>query len=296
MTPTLTTTATSADAVEDDGLLTVVRELQAWLIAIVIVCTAVAIAVAFLMRPVYRAEAVLLPVTQEGDLNMLASMATQLGALGSLAGIDVGGDGLKESAIATMRSRSFSAAFIEDKQLVTLIFEDVWDAEAGKWTVDPDDVPTLWEAQKVFDEDIRSITENRRTGLVTVAVEWRDPQEAATWVNELVTRANKRIRDQVIQESEKSLAYLNKELEKTQAVELRQAIFKLAENQTRKIMIANVRDDYAFQVIDPAAPPDEDDYVRPQRVVLILAGLLAGLALALAVVLVTASLRRSARG
>ena len=47
--------------------------------------------------------------------------------------------------------------------------------EAQKWKVHPDDVPTLWDAQKAFDEDIRIIEENRRTGMVTVAIEGKNP-------------------------------------------------------------------------------------------------------------------------
>ena len=111
----------------------------------------------------------------------------------------------------------------------------------------------------------------------------------------MVELVNRTVRLKAIEESEKSLAYLNKELESTQAVEIRQAIFKLSENQARRVMLADVCNDYAFQVIDPATPPDPDDYVRPQRLVLIIAGLLAGPAAALAVLIVVASLRRGIR-
>jgi uncharacterized protein involved in exopolysaccharide biosynthesis len=292
--PALQTEAENLEG-NDPSLLEIAREKRAWLGAVVLACVAAATAFAFLSKPVYRAETVLLPVTQDGDMSLLASMASQFGALGSLAGIDVGGDSEKEKALATMRSRALTDAFIEGHGLLPRIFEDDWDAAAGKWDLDADEVPTKWEAQKKFDEDIRFIVENRRTGLVTVAIEWHDPNEAAEWANDLVALVNRTIRERVIAESKKSLSYLNKELESTDAVEVRQAIFKLAEAQARKIMLANVRDDYAFQVIDPATPPDRDDFVRPQRAVLILAGLLGGLAVALSVVLVIASMRRSRR-
>ena len=292
--PALRPELQNADS-NDPGLLEIVREKRAWLAAIVFACVAVAVAFAFLSKPVYRAETVLLPVTQDGDMSLLASMASQFGALGSLAGIDVGGDSEKEKALATMRSRALTNAFIESHGLLPRIFEDDWDATSAKWDLDPDEVPTMWEAQKEFDENIRFIVENRRTGLVTLAIEWRDPDEAAKWANDLVGLVNRTIRERVIAESKKSLVYLNKELESTHAVEVRQAIFKLAESQARKIMLANVRSDYAFQVIDPATPPDLDDFVRPQRAILILAGLLGGIAVALSVVLVIGSMRRSAR-
>jgi uncharacterized protein involved in exopolysaccharide biosynthesis len=262
---------------------------------VVAICVLAATTFAFLTKPIYRAEVVLLPVTQEGDMNILASMASQFGALGSLAGLDTGGGMEKERALAMLHSRALSEKFILDKQLLPRIFADDWDPKLQKWKVGPEDVPTLWDAQKAFDEDIRFIEENRRTGMVTVAIEWEDPVEAAGLANDLVRLVNHTVRLKAIEEAEKSLAYLNKELEETQAVEIRQAIFKLSESQARKVMLANVRDDYAFQVIDPATPPDSDDYVRPQRLVLILAGLLAGLAAALAVTIVVTALRHGSR-
>jgi len=258
------------------------RKPLAWLAA---VCLIGAIVAAFLFPPVYRAEAVVLPVSPEGDEGLLAGLASQFGALGSIAGIDLTGDSLAQEAIATLRSRSFTEDFIVERGLLQRIYEDDWDEDEEAWTVDADDVPTLWEAGTDFDEDIRSVIENRRNGLVTVRIEWTDPEEAADWANDLIRRVNARMRQQAVQDAEKSLDYLRRELDKTSVIEIREAIFRLIENQTRKIMIANVREDYAFKFIDPAKPPDEDDFVWPQRFLIVVGGALLAVLLGLAMVL-----------
>ena len=69
------------------------------------------------------------------------------------------------------------------------------------------------------------------------------------------------------------------ELEKTSVVGTRNAIYSLMETQIQNIMLANVRKEFAFKVIDPAVVLDDDDFFRPDRLVLAILGLAAGLTL-----------------
>ena len=48
------------------------------------------------------------------------------------------------------------------------------------------------------------------------------------------------------------------------------------ETQTKKIMLANVRDQYAFRIIDPAVIPEKK--IKPNRGLIIMVGFVAGLA------------------
>ena len=83
-------------------------------------------------------------------------------------------------------------------------------------------------------------------------------------------------RARAIAEAEKSMSYLQSELDKTSIVGIRQGINGLIEDQINQIMLANVRDEFAFRVIDSAIPPSEDDYVRPIRWLYMLAGFILG--------------------
>ena len=234
--------------------------------------------VALLTRPVYRVEALVAPVAED-QRNGLSAFAGQFGELAALAGINLrGGGGSKDEAIALLKSRSLTEKFIDDNHLLPVLFADDWDAVAGQWRAkDPQDVPTMWAAYRLFDEEIRSVTENPKTGLVTIAVEWTDPEQAKTWTDQLIQAVNLEMRIRAIREAERSLTYLNEQLLKTDVVELKQAIFRLVESQTKQMMLANVREDYAFKVIDPAAVPDADDPIRPSPSLLLFLGSLAGL-------------------
>ena len=141
------------------------------------------------------------------------------------------------------------------------------------------------QAFKYFDNRIRAVMLDKKTGLVTMKVDWRDPEEAALWANTLVSRVNAEMRDRAIKKSEESLAFLERELEGTTLVETRQAINRLIEAQIKQRMLANVSHEYAFRVLDPAIAPDRDDPTKPKKLLILAAGPVAGLLLAIMTVL-----------
>ena len=249
-----------------------------WLVSgVVIMFVLVSVLVAFLLPKVYRAEVVLMPVSQDASMAGSAILAGQLGGLASLAGINLGEGGQKDEVIAIMRSRKFTGDFISDLDLIPVLFHKDWDEESQQWDIRNEErIPTLWDAIEEFDENIRSISENRQTGIVTLSIDWIDPVRAAKWANTIVERTNQIMREKVIQESEKSIEFLSRELESTNIVEIRQGIFDLMEHHTQKKMLANVQEEYAFKIIDPAVPPDADHYVSPRRLLLLVLGLILG--------------------
>lgn len=239
--------------------------------------TILAVVAAFVITPVYRAEVLMAPVTQSGQGGGLGALAGQFGGLASLAGVQLHAGNSSDEAIAILRSRSFTEDFVVDLDLLPIWYSESWDSEAGAWLVDdPKEIPTMWDAYQKFDKTMRRITENSETGLVTLAIEWRDRELATKWANELVARVNERTRRQTIDEARKSIEYLNKEVEKTSVAGLQQAIYGLIEDQINTIMLANVRDEYSFKVIDPAHTPDEDDFVKPWRAAIIAVGFFLG--------------------
>ena len=259
------------------------------LIGLVVIATTIAaIAAALLLRPVYMSEVLLSPVEDPQAAGNIGALANQFGGLASLAGIDLGASGSKkDEAIAILNSRHFSVRFINDNNLMPILFEDDWDAVNDGWVeTDEQDQPSEWDAYKLFDEDIRSLSVDRNTGLVTLQIRWHDRALAQRWANELIRRANDAIRADAIDEANRSIEYLERELQNTSVVELQNGIFQLIEQQISTVMLANVRQEYAFKVLDPAAISDEDDFESPRRPLIVIAGLLLGLVLGLFAALV----------
>jgi uncharacterized protein involved in exopolysaccharide biosynthesis len=257
---------------------------------IVLACLACAIAFAFLAPKTYRAEIVLLPVSQEGG-GGLSGLAGGLGGLASLAGVSLPKDSGREETLALLQSKFFLGEFIRDRHLATVLLHDEWDAAAGAWK-DADDPPSEADAVKYLLDRVLSISEDPSSSLVRLRIDWRDPELAVAWATELVERLNRTARSRAVERANKSISYLNRELPKTQLVEGRDALNRVLESQINTVMMANVTDDYALRVVDPAVVPDRDDFVRPQRLLVIAVGLLLGIALAGFVTIVRLALRR----
>jgi len=260
-----------------DELLVVMWQKRLLVVVCVALFAALAAAAAFIMTPRYKAQVVLLPVKGDDMRGALAGALGQLGSLASLAGVSLPGGGNKEENIAYLTSRSLLRQFIEEENLLPVLFEKKWDAAKGGWDVDdPDDVPTLTDGVRYMDRKVRAVQEERRTGVITLSVVWKDRELASHWANLLVERANRDLRERAVREAQASKGYLEAELARTDVVELRQSLYRLIESQVKTIMLASVRPDYAFKVIDPATVPDLKDRVRPKRVAMIVLGALLG--------------------
>lgn len=260
-----------------------------WIIGSAVFFTVLMTALAFTMTPVYRASAILVPARLEGTSNLLDSALGQLGGLGSLVGLDMGRQQYDvEEALTILRSRQFTEKFIEDKGLMPKLFADEWDAVAGKWKKE---APTPADAYRYFNEKIRTVSQDKRTGLVTLSIDWIDRHEAASWANELAQRLNEEMRTRAMQNADASVGFLEQELTTTSTVATREAIGRLIEAQVKKRMLASVTPEYAFRIVDRAMAPDEDDPIRPKKLVMIVAGPLVGVALAVFIILVVNALR-----
>lgn len=235
--------------------------------------TLIALLIAFLLPPVYRAEVLLAPVSEDKSEG-LSAISNQFGDIAALAGINIGpGKDKTAEYIAALKSRSLSVDFIKEENLMPVLFARKWDAEKKQWN-DNADIPTDWKAFELWDRNIRQANLDKRTGLVTLIIEWKDASLAGKWANGLVKHVNARLRTEADREAEKSIAYLEKQLPVTSSVEVQQAIYRLIEAQTKQRMIANSREEYALRIIDPAVTPGEK--IRPRRVEIVFTGLIIG--------------------
>ncbi|MDH5547738.1 MAG: Wzz/FepE/Etk N-terminal domain-containing protein [Gammaproteobacteria bacterium] len=249
-----------------------------WLIVgISFFTTVIAIVAALVATEIYQAEVTIAPADEESG-GGISGLAGQFGGLAALAGVNIGGGGGKsEEAIAILGSRQFTLEFIHENKLMPVLFEDAWDEQAKKWKVEnEEDVPTDWDAYKVFDK-VRTVSNDAKTGMTTVAIEWKDPELAAQWANKLIVKLNENRKKRAIDEAEKSIRYLENQLRETSVVEMRQALFQLIEAQSKNRMLANVRDEFAFKVIDPAVVPEER--VKPKRKLMVVLGGMVGVML-----------------
>lgn len=223
------------------------------------------------MPNIYRAEVLLAPVN--GDDAKGGGMAAVLGGLGglaSMAGISLGGGGSTEENLAILKSREFLWKFVQDNKLMPVLFEDEWDASQKKWKeTDPKKQPGQMDVFRLFNKaGVLDVMTEKKSDLVTIAIEWKDAQMATEWANQMVAQLNQYLRQEAIARSERNLKYLNEELAHTQIEEMRKTLFDLIGHEQKNAMMANAQREFAFRVLDPAVVPDKK--TKPKRAIIVL--------------------------
>jgi len=258
------------------------------IIAATVVFAIASVVYALLAKEIFRADVLLAPANEQST----PMVSGQLGSLAALAGVNVGEDGGVE-ALAVLQSREFARAFIEKYDLLPMFFEDDWDADNKRWQVaDPADAPDVRDGVKFFHESILRVSEERSSGLVTLAVEWTDPDVAAEWASILVRRLNDRLRERALLEAETNVTYLQAEMGSTNLVTLQESIGRLLETELQKLMLAKGNEEFAFKILDPAVSPKQR--VRPKRALTVVVGTMLGGLLGVFAVLVAAASRADA--
>lgn len=257
-----------------------------WLI-IVISCISAVIAVIYALSlpNIYKSEALLAPAAEQKS----AGLSGQLGGLAALAGVSLGsGAGVDKTALAieVIKSRDFLGRFIEqriqlqdlmavkswDLSTNTLYYEtELYDPQQQKWLRDvkpPRQAkPSAQEAYKKLLE-LLTVNQDPTTGMVKLSIEHISPYIAQSWVQMLIADLNLEMKKRDIDEAEKSIAYLQQQITQTTIADLRTALYSLIEEQTKTLMLANVRDEYVFKIIDTPLVPEEK--MGPARAMLVI--------------------------
>lgn len=246
----------------------VIRGAKYLILTTTIVCTGIALAIALAMTPIFRAETVITTVRNGSLAGQAGGQLGGLASIASLAGVNLdSGSAADREAKAVLQSRSLIQEFISRNNLIKVLLP-----HSSK-------PPTMWLAVKEFKEGELTIREDKRLGLMTIDIDWEDPVVAAKWANGFVALANERLRTRAIDEATRNIAFLNAQIPQTSVVEVQRSIYNLIESETKTLMLANVRTEFAFTVIDPAVPPERK--YRPRRSLYVLFGLFLGFAIGL---------------
>jgi len=280
-----------------------------WILLTTITGAGIAVAIAIWLPNVYRAEALLAPSAEQQG-GGLGALAGQFGGLASLAGINLGGGGADKTGIAieVAKSRQFVTAFVRKHQLeVPLIAAIKADKRSGDLILDPeiyDDAakqwvrevpagksiePTDWELVKAFNA-ITSVSLDKKSGLATVAIDYYSPQLAKQWVDWLVADLNQTMKQRDVADAERNIGYLKTQLAKTSVADMQTVFYKLIEEQTKTLMLAEVNQEYVFKTLDPAVVAEEK--AKPKRALIAVLGTVLGGMVGVMLVLIRYALRR----
>ena len=276
---------------------------KAWMIVIIAVFALSSISYALWLPNQYKASVLIAPA--KSDQEGLSGALTKFGGLASLAGVSIGAGESSESQIAQeiMKSWSFIENFISKNDIAVEVFavngwskeiEDVliddnlFDAQKDMWLIQDKDSgklgpPKSWELFKRFSE-ILSVSEDKKTGFVTVSMEHYSPEIAKNWLDMYVVAINKHMQDRQVEKVTNNIAYLEEQIQKTSITEMREVFYTIIEEQTKNKMVAEASPEYAFLTIAPSMLPEQKS--QPKRALVCILGTLMGGMLAVLWILV----------
>ncbi len=174
----------------------------------------------------------------------------------------LGSGGSLMNQLGVIESHGLAAEFVKRNHLESLM-------NNGRTFADP-----LWFAASQFFKNVIDIKEDKIKGTTTLTVDWTDPDVAARWANGYIALANDLLREHAIETSSRNVAYLEKQISQTNVVELQRVMYSLIESETKTLMLANGRLEYAFRIVDPAMAPRVRS--SPRRTLIVASGIFIG--------------------
>lgn len=242
---------------------------------------------------VYKSTALASPSQSEDS-----SGAYSLGgysALTSLAGLSFSnGTTPTKEAIAVLNSfKFFEENILPNIFLPDLMAYDSWnmvtnenfynnnlfDLKSNKWVREVSlpraSKPSAQESYDVFKNNHIRITENDKTGFITIDIEHKSAFIAHKWCELIIERLNETFRENQKKKSLLSIEYLNNQLLSNSYAEVKQGISSLLQNEIEQLALIESDKEYILKVIEPPFIPENK--FKPNRAVICLVGALAGI-------------------
>ena len=227
--------------------------------------------------------------------------------------LDMGGGGDAKIALEIMQSWSFIENFITDNNLSVEVFaaegwsrpsnqleinQSVYDTSSKTWSVKNSVTgekgpPSSWVLFEEFSEKL-TVAEDKKTGLVSVSIEYYSPLIAKDWLDLYVKAINEHMQARQIAKVTNNINYLQAQIQKTTIAEMQEVFYTIIEEQIKNKMLAEASPDYAFQAVSPSMVPEEKS--QPKRALIFILGTLLGGMLSVLWVLVMHYVRGSEQG
>ncbi|WP_290584155.1 hypothetical protein [Ketobacter sp.] len=219
----------------------------------------------------YEVETSFLIVNDSSTSN-LSNLDTGFSGIASLAGVNLKKSEQATAALAQMKSKKFISNFVSKHDLAKFLVAGKWNSKTEKVEIDPDIFdeknqtwvrsnhpgptaePTEWELYEAFSSIIK-IDEDKSTGLFKLTLRWISSDQALSWANLFMMEADTQAKNNALTQARKTIDYLKEKADRTPQLSHRNVFYKLIEEQQKIVMLADTRDYFIFNVVDPAMKP-----------------------------------------
>ncbi len=265
---------------------------------------------------IYSAAAIIIPVApkETGSSGIAASLMQQVGGL---PGITVPETASSSEIVTLLRSNVLREKIITKNDLLPKLFPEEWNKEAKTWkvnagfTLNPftlskklirfikpagnknpvhdEGIPSIWDGLRKLDDTV-AIMSNVKEKTIQISAESDDPVLSAQIVGYYLSALNDHMSGEAKRVATINRSYLEEQLSQTMDPFIKQKIYNMIAQQLETSMMAEVKENFAFKIIDPPRVPDRK--VKPKRLQMVMIGLLSSLFIGLLIVFIRENLDR----
>jgi len=223
------------------------------IIGVVVVATAI---ISLIMTPVYESKAVIMPTTQTKDIGVGSMLAQQFGISGPSSP-------MATEVVSLLKSNTLRERIIKRYNLLKLFFED--DYEELKKEKNENEL--LWMGLRRFD-GITKVNFKQKDNTIEIVVGYKDPKIARDLVNYTLAELTDYMSIEAKRVAETNKKYLESQLENTADPFIKTKLYTLIAQQLETAMMAEVKENFAFKVLDAPMIPDKRS--KPKRKLMVL--------------------------
>ena len=256
-----------------------------------------------LLPNIYESKALLVPVEPSSGL---ASALGRYGSFAGLAGISLPDDSADNNSQKALE-KLVSLSFFENNIMPNIFLPDLmavksWSYKTNKINYDIDlynkdrnlwirdysypqkQIPSAQESFQVFKKKHLTLSEDNRTGFISLSIKHQSPNISKEWVELIINEVNNVYRQKDKLESEMAIDYLQKQIIMTSLSEIKLVIAELMQEETKKLALVEANEYYVFDYIDPPAAMEKKS--GPPRALICIFFILLGLMLSTLIVFI----------
>ncbi len=215
-------------------------------ILIVAVSVIAAGLISYFSPKIYRARAVIMPAAPQQKQSDMRALASRFGITSSRTAN-------ASEIVSLLRSNILMERVIRNHDLMKVFF--------GKDGKDPGKTSNIWNGIRYLKKSMYRVNDNKRDGIIELSLEYTDPEVAADVLGYFLSELTDYMSSEAKRVAETNREYLESLIDKNTDPLIKQKIYTLIAQQIETSMMAEVKENFAFKILDPPRAPDRK--IRP---------------------------------
>ena len=219
-----------------------------WLIIITVTISVLATGIISFYSPkIYQATAAIIPASQAEEQYGMNTIAAQFG-------ISTAPTANVSEIVRLLKSNILMEKVIKKHNLLSVFFSQ---EELKKIP----DTSRTWEGIRYL-QDIFKVTRNQKEGIIEITAEFRNPKIAADIIDYMLAELTDYMSSEARRVARTNKKYLESLINENADPLIGQKIYNLIARQIETAMMAEVKENFAFKILDPPKAPDKK--IRPK--------------------------------